>query len=177
MNGTDAIKVFTTRPDTIFGASFIALSIDHPLSKKFSKISSFIQFKKESDKTGTTEEALANAEKLGFNTGLFVKHPFNNKKIPIFFANFVLMDYGTGAIFGCPAHDQRDFDFAKKYKLDIIKVVDDGKKDTKLNIAYTGNGKLINSEFLNDLDIHLLKKKLLQYLKIKVLVNKKFFID
>ena len=104
---------------------------------------------------------MANAEKLGFNTGLFVKHPFNNKKIPIFFANFVLMDYGTGAIFGCPAHDQRDFDFAKKYKLDIIKVVDDGKKDTKLNIAYTGNGKLINSEFLNDLDIQSAKKKII----------------
>ena len=160
-DSTDTIKVFTTRPDTIFGASFIALSIDHPLSKKFSKISSFIQFKKESDKTGTTEEALANAEKLGFNTGFFVKHPFINKKIPIFFANFVLMDYGTGAIFGCPAHDQRDFDFAKKYKLDIIKVVDDGKKDTKLNIAYTGDGKLINSEFLNDLSIHSAKKKII----------------
>ena len=78
----------------------------------------FLKFKENCDKTGTTEEALANAEKLGFNTKLFAKHPFiKNKKIPIFFANFVLMDYGTGAIFGCPAHDQRDFDFAKKYKL------------------------------------------------------------
>ena len=108
------IKVFTTRPDTIFGASFLALSIDHPLSKDFLKINNFQTFKDECSKTGTTEEALANAEKIGYDTGLFVDHPFiNNKKIPVYFANFVLMDYGTGAIFGCPAHDQR-FRFCKK---------------------------------------------------------------
>ena len=108
------ISVFTTRPDTIFGASFIALSCDHDLSKKFINDKKFLKFKEECNKTGTTEEALANADKIGFNTNLFVKHPFiNNKSIPIYFANFVLMDYGTGAIFGCPAHDQRDFDFAK----------------------------------------------------------------
>ena len=96
----EIITVFTTRPDTIFGASFIALSNDHALSKNFLNDKNFIKFKQECDKTGTTEEALANAEKIGFNTNLFAKHPFiKNKQIPIYFANFVLMDYGTGAIF------------------------------------------------------------------------------
>ena len=103
----DKIKIFTTRPDTIFCASFLALSVDHPLNKKFLSNNKFIDFKKECNKTGTTEEALAHADKIGFNTGMFAKHPFLNKKIPIYFANFVLMDYGTGAIFGCPAHDQQ----------------------------------------------------------------------
>ena len=142
------IKVFTTRPDTIFGASFIALSVDHALSRDFKNNQSFIKFKDECNKTGTTEEALANAEKLGFETGLFVKHPFiENKTLPVYFANFVLMDYGTGAIFGCPAHDQRDFDFAKKYNLKIIEVVSDGINKKHLTEAYTGNGILINSFF------------------------------
>ena len=95
----EKIMIFTTRPDTIFGASFLALSVDHPLSKKFEDNPSFAKFKKECNKSGTTEEALANAEKIGFNTNLYVKHPFLEKKIPIFFANFVLLDYGTGAIF------------------------------------------------------------------------------
>ena len=120
----ETIKIFTTRPDTIFGASFLALSIDHQISQQFEKDSKFIAFKEKCLRAGTTEEALAIAEKSGFHTGLFAKHPFiKDKKIPIFVANFVLMDYGTGAIFGCPAHDQRDLDFAKKYKLEIIEVV------------------------------------------------------
>ena len=158
---TENIKVFTTRPDTIFGASFIALSSDHPLSKNFSSNKSFIKFKNESDKTGTTEEALANANKIGFKTNLFVQHPFiKTKKIPIYFANFVLMDYGTGAIFGCPAHDQRDFDFAEKYELEIIKVVSD-EKNERLKQAYTGDGKIINSDFLNGLNIKEAKEKII----------------
>ena len=96
------ITVFTTRPDTIFGASFIALSTDHPLSRDFLKDKNFIKFRDKCNKTGTTEEAIANAEKLGFLTNLYVKHPFiQNKKLPVYFANFVLMDYGSGAIFGC----------------------------------------------------------------------------
>ena len=153
INKSESIKIFTTRPDTLFGASFIALSCDHPLSKYFSENELFKKFKLECNKTGTTEEALAIADKLGFNTSLFAQHPFiADKKIPIFFANFVLMDYGTGAIFGCPAHDQRDFDFAKKYNLEIIKVVSDGTEN-ELKEAYTGNGKIINSDFLNKLDI------------------------
>jgi len=162
----EKIKVFTTRPDTIFGASFIALSVDHPLSTNYQSDTSFIKFKEECNKSGTTEEALANAEKLGFKTDLQITHPFTKKKIPIFFANFVLMDYGSGAIFGCPAHDQRDFDFAKKYNLEIIKVVDDGNKN-KLQEAFTGNGKLINSEFLNDLNIDDAKRKIINLIEQK----------
>ena len=157
----EKIKVFTTRPDTIFGASFLALSNDHPLSKKFENDSKFRSFKEECDKTGTTEEALANAEKIGFNTNMYADHPFiKGKYIPIYFANFVLMDYGTGAIFGCPAHDQRDFDFAKKYNLEIIKVVSDGTNND-LKEAYVGNGQIINSEFLNGLQINEAKEKII----------------
>tara|TARA_B100001057_G_scaffold6235_1_gene5679 strand:- start:3264 stop:5780 length:2517 start_codon:yes stop_codon:yes gene_type:complete len=170
----DKIKVFTTRPDTIFGASFIAISVDHPLSKKFLNDSKFVKFKTECNKTGTTEEALANAEKLGFNTGLFAQHPFKKDKLPIFFSNFVLMDYGTGAIFGCPAHDQRDFDFAKKYKLPIIKVVSNNEKNNEiLKEAYTGNGKIINSEFLDGLNIDVAKKKIIEKIQDKAIGQKK----
>ncbi len=170
---SEKIKVFTTRPDTIFGASFIALSPDHPLNKNFENLNEFQNFKRECDKTGTTEEALANAEKLGFTTDIFVEHPFiKNKKLPVFFANFVLMDYGTGAIFGCPAHDQRDFDFAKKYKLEIIQVVSD-KKNVTLNEAYTGDGKLINSDFLNGLSTFNAKEKIISKIEEKKLGEKK----
>ena len=169
----EIINVFTTRPDTIFGASFLALSVDHPLHKKFSTNPDFKKFKEECSKTGTTEEALANAEKLGFHTDLFVNHPFLKKKIPVYFANFVLMDYGTGAIFGCPAHDQRDFDFAKKYKLEIIQVVKDQKINTDLKEAYTGNGKLINSDFLNDLDIVEAKEAIIKKIEIKKIGKKR----
>ena len=155
------INIFTTRPDTIFGASFIAVSVDHPLNKDFKHLDNFKRFKKNCDKTGTTEEALANAEKLGFETGLFVEHPFIKKKnIPIYFANFVLMDYASGAIFGCPAHDQRDFDFAKKYKLEILPVVSDGGGKKKLEEAYTGKGLMINSDFLDGLDVDVAKEKI-----------------
>jgi len=169
-NNDEKIKVFTTRPDTIFGASFIALSVDHKLSKTFINSKDFKIFKAECGKTGTTEEALANSDKLGFSTGLFAKHPFIvNKKIPIYFANFILMDYGTGAIFGCPAHDQRDFDFAKKYNLEIIKVVED--KDNKADPieAFVGQGKIINSEFLNGLSISQAKENIINQLeKMKI---------
>ncbi len=168
------IKIFTTRPDTIFGASFIALSVDHPLSKQYSEQVDFKNFKEECNKTGTTEEALANADKIGFDTKLFAKHPFiNNSKIPVYFANFVLMDYGTGAIFGCPAHDQRDFDFAKKYKLKIIQVVSDSKSLKNLEEAYTGNGKIINSDFLNDLDIIQAKEKIINEIEKKNIGKRK----
>ena len=164
---TQKIKIFTTRPDTIFGASFIALSSDHPLSNNFKNDAEFKKFKEACNKTGTTEEALANAEKIGFNTNLFVDHPFiKGERIPVYFANFVLMDYGTGAIFGCPAHDQRDFDFAKKYKLKIIRVVTDGK-DKKLTEAYNGPGKIINSDFLNGLNISDAKQKIIEEIEKK----------
>ena len=172
----EKIKVFTTRPDTIFGASFIALSSDHPLSSRFNDNKDFLNFKVECNKTGTTEEALANADKLGFKTDLYVEHPFiKNKKIPIYFANFVLMDYGTGAIFGCPAHDQRDFDFAKKYGLEITRVISDNK-NADLEEAFTGNGKLINSSFLNELDVSKAKGIIISEIeKIKIGKRKTLF--
>ena len=176
IDSKDTIKVFTTRPDTIFGASFIALSVDHPLSNKYKNKNAFTDFKIECDKTGTTEEALANADKLGFKTDLFVNHPFLDKKIPVYFANFVLMDYGSGAIFGCPAHDQRDFDFATKYNLEILKVVDDGKNKTNLTEAFTGEGKIINSNFLNGLDITKAKEKIIDTIeKDKIGIKKTLF--
>ncbi len=170
------LKIFTTRPDTIFGATFLAVSVDHPLCKNLEKKESFIEFKKKSSQVGTTEEAIANAEKIGFDTGLKARHPFiKNKKIPIFVANFILMDYGTGAIFGCPAHDQRDFDFAKKYKLEIIPVVNSEKKleSNKMKEAYTGSGKMTNSEFLNNLNVEAAKEKIIEKIEAKKIGNKK----
>jgi leucyl-tRNA synthetase len=167
------LNVFTTRPDTIFGASFIAISVDHPLNKNYLNSQEFQKFKSQTNKTGTTEEALANAEKLGFKTNLFAEHPFLEKKLPIYFANFVLMDYGTGAIFGCPAHDQRDFEFAKKYDLEIIKVVSDGGKNKELKESYAGDGKLINSDFLNNLSIENAKKKIITIIENKNIGKKK----
>ena len=173
-NSDKKIKVFTTRPDTIFGATFIALSPDHELCDSFKNDINFKKFKEACSKTGTTEEALAHAEKIGFNTNLFVDHPFKkNSKIPIYFANFVLMDYGNGAIFGCPAHDQRDFDFAKKYNLPILVVVsDDEDKDKKLNKAYTGTGRLINSDFLNGLTVEDAKKTIIEKIE-KISIGRK----
>ena len=149
------IKVFTTRPDTLFGFSFLALSVDHEISKFYKNDENFIKFKEECSKTGTTEEAIAVGEKIGFKTNLLAINPLNPKqKVPVYFANFVLMDYGFGAVFGCPAHDQRDFDFAKKYNLEIITVVkphDEKETFQVTNEAYPGEGVLINSEFLNGL--------------------------
>ena len=150
------IKCFTTRPDTLFGFSFLALSIDHEVSKYFNQNKDFLNFKNECSKTGTTEEAIAVGEKIGFKTGLSAVNPLNPKqKVPVYFANFVLMDYGFGAVFGCPAHDQRDFDFAKKYDLEIKTVVRPNDKDEKFIVdkeAYPGSGVLINSDFLNGLE-------------------------
>ncbi len=120
--GHDRIEVFTTRPDTLMGASFIGISPDHPLAKVLERHDPKIaEFNAEARKGGTTEEAMETAEKLGYDTGLRVRHPFDNAwELPVYIANFILMDYGTGAIFGCPAHDQRDLDFARKYDLQVI---------------------------------------------------------
>ncbi len=151
----NSIKCYTTRPDTLFGFSFLALSVDHPLSKLYENNKDFIKFKNECSKTGTTEESIAQAEKIGFKTELIAINPLDEtNKVPVYFANFVLMDYGFGAVFGCPAHDQRDFDFAKKYNLEIKTVVKPKDKNDKFivtNEAYTGSGLLINSKFLNGL--------------------------
>ena len=149
------IKCFTTRPDTLFGLSFLALSVDHPLSKFYEQDEEFIKFKKKCSETGTTEESIANAEKIGFKTDLTAINPLDkNIKVPIYFANFVLMDYGLGAVFGCPAHDQRDLDFAIKYKLNVKTVVSPKKDDLKFRVtdeAYTGPGYIFNSSFLDGL--------------------------
>ena len=153
----EKITCFTTRPDTLFGFSFLALSVDHPLSKFFEDDPKFKEFKLECSKSGTTEESIANAEKVGFKTNLFAKNPLDESQmVPVYFANFVLMDYGFGAVFGCPAHDQRDFDFAKKYNLEIKTVVKpfDEKDTFKVkNEAFSGSGVIINSEFLNGLKV------------------------
>ena len=168
------INVFTTRPDTIFGASFIAVSVDHPICNKFLKDNNYNKFKEDCLKVGTTEEALANAEKIGFNTKLFAEHPFiKGKKLPVYVANFILMDYGTGAIFGCPAHDQRDLDFAKKYNLEITEVVSDNpsrpKNFDKLSEAYVGDGTIINSDFLDGLKVDEAKTKIINKIeKLKI---------
>ncbi|MDC6482509.1 leucine--tRNA ligase, partial [Pelagibacteraceae bacterium] len=174
----EKIKVFTTRPDTIFGASFLAVSIDHPICQQFKNNKDFIKFKEESLKVGTTEEALAIAEKHGYNTNLFAQHPFiKNKKIPIFSANFVLMEYGTGAIFGCPAHDQRDLDFAKKYNLEITEVVAENLEKPKdfnsIDKAYNFDGTIINSDFLNGLDTNTAKTKIIKIIEEKKIGQKK----
>ncbi len=149
------IKCFTTRPDTLFGFSFLAVSVDHEISKYYEADPEFLKFREECSKTGTTEEAIAVGEKIGFRTKLTAVNPLNHdEKVPVYFANFVLMEYGFGAVFGCPAHDQRDFDFAKKYKLKIKTVVKpfDEKDTFKVESeAYPGPGILINSNFLNGL--------------------------
>ena len=166
------IKCFTTRPDTLFGFSFLALSVDHELSKYFKNDNEFIKFKDRCSKTGTTEEAIAVGEKIGFKTNLKAINPLKpTEKVPVYFANFVLMDYGFGAVFGCPGHDQRDFDFAKKYNLEIKTVVRPfDKKDnfTVNNEAYSDPGVIINSDFLNGLEapINSVKET------IKILENK-----
>ncbi len=150
------IKCYTTRPDTLFGMSFLALSVDHPIAEFYSSNPDFKKFKEECSKTGTTEESIAVAEKLGFKTDLLAINPLDPKiKVPVYFANFVLMDYGLGAVFGCPAHDQRDLDFAKKYNLQVTPVVRPKDEDNIIinEKAFTEEGILFNSKFLNDLKV------------------------
>lgn len=159
--GHDAqIDVFTTRPDTIFGASFIGLAPDHPLAAKLAgDKEGFEKFQAQCRAGGTSEAAIEQAEKLGFDTGYQAQHPFEDRTIPIYIANFILMDYGTGAIFGVPAHDARDFDFAKKYGLDIKQVVDSGANDEAL--PYNGPGTLIHSDFLDGMDVERAKAEVI----------------
>ena len=169
------IKIFTTRPETIFGASFIAIAVDHPFTENFKTDQEFNKFKEIALKNINTESSLSKNEKLGFKTKFFVFHPFLNKKIPIYVANFILMDYGTGAIFGCPAHDLRDLEFAKKYKLEITPVVTP-EKSKILPIkdeAYVDDGYIVNSEFLNDLKIEEARKTILEKLKEKKIGDSK----
>jgi leucyl-tRNA synthetase len=182
--GFDTIEVFTTRPDTLFGASFIALSPDHPLASELAaKDGELAAFVEECHRHGTSAAAIETAEKMGYATGLSVQHPFREKEtLPVYVANFVLMEYGTGAIFGCPAHDQRDYDFASKYNLPIIPVVaplDVFDTDDDLvkwieqfesgNEAYLDDGQLINSEFLDGMTVADAKETVAQRLETTTL--------
>ncbi|MFM9899118.1 leucine--tRNA ligase [Sphingorhabdus sp.] len=156
--GTDGIDVFTTRPDTMFGASFVAIAADHPVAQKLAANAPDLQdFIEECRKGGTTAADIETAEKRGFNTGLMVKHPLDaNWHLPVYVANFVLMDYGTGAVFGCPAHDQRDLDFARKYHLPVTRVVADGDLTDSAfegDVAFTGPGTIVNSHWMNGMTI------------------------
>ena len=154
---TKEIKCFTTRPDTLFGFSFLAVSIDHPISKFYEDNPDFVKFKEACSKTGTTEESIAQGEKIGFKTNLYAINPLNNEqRVPVFFANFVLMDYGFGAVFGCPAHDQRDLDFALKYNLPVntvVRPIDEDENYSVKDLAYTGKGVIFNSKFLDGLNV------------------------
>ena len=155
---SDGIEVFTTRPDTLYGASFLAIAADHPLAKSLAENAPELQdFIAECKRGGTTAAELETAEKLGFNTGLSVEHPLDpDWHLPVYVANFVLMDYGTGAVFGCPAHDQRDLDFARKYHLPVRRVVAEGDNedpDFDGDEAYTGPGKLVNSGWMTGMSV------------------------
>ena len=155
----ERLEVYTTRHDTIFGATFMALSPEHPVALKAAESDpAAAAFVAECQRLGTSEEVLEKTEKRGYDTGLRVKHPFvAGREIPVYIANFVLMEYGTGAIFGCPGHDQRDLDFARAYGLAVIPVVcppDAAPADFAIaDLAYTGDGRMINSDFLDGLEI------------------------
>jgi leucyl-tRNA synthetase len=178
--GFETVEVFTTRHDTLFGASFIAISPDHPLAAALArKDEGLVRFIDECRRHGTSAAEIETAEKMGYDTGLAVSHPFRaGVSLPVYVANFVLMEYGTGAIFGCPAHDQRDYDFAKKYELPIIPVVaplDVFETDADLvawveqfeagNDAYLDDGQLINSDFLDGLTVEAAKDAVAQRLE------------
>ena len=165
LSNSEKLDVFTTRPDTLFGASFVALSPEHPLAQelalKDAKLAAFVE---ECRHIGTAEADIEKAEKKGYDTGLTAAHPFDpDWKLPVMVANFVLMGYGTGAIFGCPAHDQRDLDFARKYKLNVTPVVVPSDADPKTfdvgKEAYTGPGKLANSRFLDGMTVEQAKSE------------------
>ncbi len=154
-DGFEKLEVYTTRPDTLFGASFAAISADHPLAKALESDPKVAPFNADCRRMGTSAEEMEKADKRGFDTGITVTHPFDpDLQLPVYIANFVLMDYGTGAIFGCPAHDQRDLDFARKYGLDVKAVVSaDGSNYEIGTEAFTDPGTIINSDFLNDMSI------------------------
>jgi len=157
-SSSDGIDVFTTRPDTMFGASFVAIAADHPVAQKLAANAPQLQaFIEECRKGGTTAADIETAEKMGFHTGLTVEHPLDPSwHLPVYVANFVLMDYGTGAVFGCPAHDQRDLDFARKYDLPVTRVVADGDEADshfKGDVAFTGPGKIVNSHWMDGMTI------------------------
>ncbi|MDP1729990.1 MAG: leucine--tRNA ligase [Devosia sp.] len=176
--GQQNIEVFTTRPDTIFGASFIALSPDHPLAERLAaRDEELAEFIAEFRRQGTATETLEKAEKLGHFSGLHVKHPVRDGEVlPVYIANFVLMDYGTGAIFGCPAHDQRDLEFARRYGLPVIPVVLPDSADPRhfeiAGEAYTGPGSIYHSGFLDGLPIEAAKRAVATHFGARTVDNR-----
>ena len=164
----DQITVYTTRPDTIFGASFVAIAADHPMAVQCSENNQSLRdFIEECRKLGTSEEVLEKAEKKGFKLDFHMQHPFiKSLKLPVYVANFVLMEYGTGAVFGCPAHDQRDLDFARKYDLNVQAVVIPTGEDAATfavdDVAYTDTGLIGNSEFLDGMTVEAAKAKIIE---------------
>jgi leucyl-tRNA synthetase len=175
--GESEVKIFTTRPDTLFGAKFLALSPDHPLAQAAATTNPRLQaFIDDSHHTGTAREAIETAEKQGFDTGIKAVHPFDpDWKLPVYVANFVLMDYGTGAIFGCPAHDQRDLDFVNKYHLGNTPVVCPEGQDPATFVitdtAFDGDGRMINSRFLDGMTIADAKEEVAKRLEAATLGN------
>jgi leucyl-tRNA synthetase len=168
--GARDIEVFTTRPDTLFGMSFLALSPDHPVTAELAARNPAVAAFVAACRTeGTTEAALETAEKRGVDTGLTVTNPLNGARYPVWVANFVLMDYGTGAIFGCPAHDQRDLDFARKYGLGVTPVVlpkgEDAATFAVGDVAFTDDGTLANSGFLDGLSVSEAKRRVIAELE------------
>jgi leucyl-tRNA synthetase len=178
-NGFRSVEVFTTRPDTIFGASFIGISPEHPLAQELAKSDPKLQdFIAECRRIGTAQEEIDRAEKKGYDTGIVAAHPFRSTtKLPVYVANFILMDYGTGAIFGCPAHDQRDLDFARKYRLKVkAVVVPEGADPAEFKIgneAYNGPGRLANSAFLNGMSVEDAKEEVAQRLAKRNMAEKR----
>jgi leucyl-tRNA synthetase len=170
-NGEDELDIFTTRHDTLFGAKFMALSPDHPLAAvAAAKNPALAEFIAECKRHGTAQEVIDTAEKQGFDTGMKAIHPFDpDWKLPVYVANFILMDYGTGAIFGCPAHDQRDLDFVNKYGLGNTPVVCPPGQDPKTFVitdtAYDGDGRMINSRFLDGMTIEQAKEEVARLLE------------
>ena len=160
-----SFEVYTTRPDTIFGVTFAALSLDHPLTSKLTEgKQGFDAFKKACEAVGTSEAAIEQAEKIGFDTGYIIINPFDPEiEIPLYIGNYVLMDYGTGAVMGVPAHDQRDYEFAQKYNIDIpVVICPDGESKEGFALqgeAYTDDGLLVNSQFLDGLTVNEAKEK------------------
>jgi leucyl-tRNA synthetase len=177
-NSESELEIFTTRPDTLFGAKFMALAPDHPLATAAAKNNpALADFITECKKMGTAQAEIDTAEKMGFDTGIRAVHPFDaNWQLPVYVANFILMDYGTGAIFGCPAHDQRDLDFVNKYKLGNVPVVCPPDTDPKTFVitdtAYDGDGRMINSRFLDGMSIVQAKEEVAQRLEADSRGNK-----
>src|SRR5277367_4737958 len=175
--GETELKIFTTRPDTLFGAKFMAISADHPLAQAASvKNPKLAELIAEIKRIGTAQEIIDTAEKQGFDTGVRAVHPFDPSwTLPVYVANFVLMEYGTGAIFGCPAHDQRDLEFANKYNLGNTPVVCPEGQDPKTFVitdtAYDGDGRMINSRFLDGMTIEQAKDEIAKRLETELRGN------